>query len=478
MKKLPKYFVILKDGTNPLWDKYIQWLRTTYNAPWSGNLKWYYGYDGNSINNCGTNCWSAIKRFENNPTLITLEYWNECVNEFQLSEKWCIRVSTEEIFEQFKQYVLKEPLKEKPMKKCTIEEIKTNSNLVVFIETEKQFDKIVKYVGQFVRRFYGPHCYNIAEGSYSSSSSRTYCGIYDAAIVQFDEIDFMDEERKIIGYKLVKSEMYKAASVILYSNDAGSSQLDNFISTVHEHEWIEKLKKAGVLDLWFEPVYEEKESFKVEDWIYITSIGSSVSCRFKETGERHYGASEGDVVQIKGIVPKYGNASESDPRYYGDNFNLRAKGFRKATPEEILEFKVKEFTEKTGIKVGSTIIAPAKIKGAHCWNNGWGETHALLDRDVLKFSIHPDGKTLLMQVSGTTDNIWYNAYKMMLANSFPSITIRGYKAEFTKDSVKFGCQTYSKEFVLKLAECLDVNDFDMDIKSEILEIAKYFKSLD
>jgi len=52
MKTLPKYFIILRDATNPLWGKYIQWLKDTYNSPWEGTLDDHYcGYDGNKTPN-------------------------------------------------------------------------------------------------------------------------------------------------------------------------------------------------------------------------------------------------------------------------------------------------------------------------------------------------------------------------------------------------------------------------------------------
>jgi hypothetical protein len=58
----------------------------------------------------------------------------------------------------------------------------------------------------------------------------------------------------------------------------------------------------------------------------------------------------------------------------------------------------------------------------------------------------------------------------------PDIKIKGYKAEISDNQVVFGCQIYSKEFVLQLAKCLEQNDFKMDNKDEILKLAKYYES--
>lgn len=67
-------------------------------------------------------------------------------------------------------------------------------------------------------------------------------------------------EKKIIGYKLVKKEYEEAAVKIAYSKEAEVSSF-----TIHSQGYnfmkdsacAKELKKAGVLDLWFEPVYED-----------------------------------------------------------------------------------------------------------------------------------------------------------------------------------------------------------------------------
>lgn len=91
-KKLPAYFVIKRDSDNPLWGKYIKWLKELtgdknlteneiYGINWAGDAisYIYYGYDGTGSFG-GTHCWSSLKEFENNPTLLTLEEWDEIVN--------------------------------------------------------------------------------------------------------------------------------------------------------------------------------------------------------------------------------------------------------------------------------------------------------------------------------------------------------------------------------------------------------------
>ena len=76
--ELPKYFVI-KQCNRPLWNDYIEWLNKTYVVNYSGDSSSsYYGYDGNETNN-GTGYHIDISYFKNNPEIITLDYWNQCI---------------------------------------------------------------------------------------------------------------------------------------------------------------------------------------------------------------------------------------------------------------------------------------------------------------------------------------------------------------------------------------------------------------
>ena len=72
--QLPKYFVVKRDDANPQWRKYIDWLNKIYLVDWPGFSLNYYGYDGSIIHK-GTNAHDNIERFENSPTLLTLDEW-------------------------------------------------------------------------------------------------------------------------------------------------------------------------------------------------------------------------------------------------------------------------------------------------------------------------------------------------------------------------------------------------------------------
>lgn len=83
---------------------------------------------------------------------------------------------------------------------------------------------------------------------------------------------------------------------------------------------------------------KEATKYKVGQWVVITNIGSEISAEID--GKERDGASVGDTVKITGITDRGGEASKEDLRYYGNNWNLRGKDIRPATPEEIEKAQV------------------------------------------------------------------------------------------------------------------------------------------
>lgn len=84
--------------------------------------------------------------------------------------------------------------------KYTLKEITENPKLVVYIENENQYEQIKKlYLENFPYRYFGKYCYCLKDGSYSESSTKTYCGdgYKDVTIIYFDEIIFPNKERTI-----------------------------------------------------------------------------------------------------------------------------------------------------------------------------------------------------------------------------------------------------------------------------------------
>jgi len=132
----------------------------------------------------------------------------------------------------------------------------------------------------------------------------------------------MENNKQIIGYKLIKEEYreaaYKIANVSCFGIDMVDFQENSYIK--------EKLEEAGVLDLWFREVYEK--GFKIGDWIIDPS------------------ASEPEASKIKSINRKYYKCEGDDPEILG--FSKDKKNLRLATPEEIAK------AQKTIVKMYSS----------------------------------------------------------------------------------------------------------------------------
>jgi hypothetical protein len=57
----------------------------------------------------------------------------------------------------------------------------------------------------------------------------------------------------------------------------------------------------------------------------------------------------------------------------------------------------------------------------------------------------------------------------------PKIMIKSYEAQIESGQVKFGCQTYSNEFIRTLVKCLEENNLKMDYRDDIIKLSKHLK---
>jgi hypothetical protein len=220
----------------------------------------------------------------------------------------------------------------------------------------------------------------------SISTNGRHVYFKDSLIEKWAEIKTENTmEKKIKGYELVKSEYLAPARRIL---DCMPSNDHHPLGIIGHKDDIERLKNAGVLDIWFEPVYIE--TYNVGDWVYIEGTAGSLGLPLKSTG---------DIVQI----------------------------------DEISALDV------TFVRHGKRCASnPANIKRL------------------------------------ATES----EYKKYLE---PKVTIKGYTAKIGETTVTFGCQTYSKEFIIELANCLDNNGLrlmssDTNYKEEILKLRDYYES--
>ncbi len=138
-------------------------------------------------------------------------------------------------------------------------------------------------------------------------------------------------EKKIIEYKF-KTGMEKFRHAVgaitgVYWGD------EWFTIDVALTSLLENLRKAGVLDLWFDPVYEGVPKYKAGDWVLYDSIlGDGMNLGKEETIQL---LAKGDYDNISGLL-------ENNHLYNfvvnRGNYHLRisSKGIKRlATPEEI-----------------------------------------------------------------------------------------------------------------------------------------------
>lgn len=136
--------------------------------------------------------------------------------------------------------------------------------------------------------------------------------------------------KEIIGYKLKKDcEQYKEAAANL-SAIPSYPERRGYYCVNDNSTSIENFKKAGVLDLWFEPVYKE-EGFKVGDWVTVI---------------KEFPASSKIDTLVLGRTYKLesydGGTSLHIRRVPLIGVNNITNCFRKATPEEIAKAQPKE----------------------------------------------------------------------------------------------------------------------------------------
>jgi len=240
------------------------------------------------------------------------------------------------------------------------------------------------------------------------------------------------ETKKIINYKLVKEY-------------PGSPELGSITDrTMYFPE--------NYPEFW-EPVYEEKKSFKVEDWVYAEK-------------------QEDDDWRPLLYIPVFQVMEIFNDEYLrpveGSGSGILAKLCRLATTEEIqkvkkdslvAEAKRRGFVEGFELSNAETIASDETlISGCGGQINSNFEYNATLDRLLNR------------------NAILYSKGKWAEIKKYPNITIKNYTAKFTKDSVKFGCQEYSKDFVLKLHHMLVNNDFEFVYREEVEKMADWFNS--
>lgn len=216
------------------------------------------------------------------------------------------------------------------------------------------------------------------------------------------------QERVIIGYKLKEDckQYEEAAQKIAEYRYNESDPFERYLQKNYWGSMKDRLTKAGVLDLWFEPVYEEEEEFKVGDWVI----------------NKQYPQYIGRVRRVERDKVYYG------PEKEGNDFKTSV---RKATTKEI-ESHLIEQAKKLGYKEGVEF---------NYKEQGYGES-------ILQGNIKGD---LKVEYYDKLDIGWRILSKngcgviysdkigwAEILPSHPTIEVNSYKGEFFDTYVKFG----------------------------------------
>lgn len=282
--------------------------------------------------------------------------------------------------------------------------------------------------------------------------------------------------REIIGYKLTKPE-YREAAIKISGYAAASISFEEWMSTSGPNTGFpSNLRNAGVLDLWFEPIYEE-DKLKAGDWVVLSN------------GAHGWGAGRevnNQTVKIDKIDFKERPAEGGRVYFTFDGIKCTTvyqEVKRLATEDEIRQAPKDALVReaKKRYPIGT------KFYPAHTDEDGKNNNDICIVTNA-DFGVNSD--TVWAKTDdgrqydsspkyGNTSfnrNVYHQGRWARIASAFPKVEINGYTAKFSDDEVSFGCQTYKKDFIITLWECLDKNNISMDFKEEIRILAKHFNS--
>ncbi len=190
-----------------------------------------------------------------------------------------------------------------------LETRKENKCWVVKINNEKQHKALKQYF---------PNIWDYNKESNAYIVDKTNSGIgdfYYYSNISYNKILFNQikelnmKEKEIIGYKLIKPEYEEAFKKIVNTSCSFKNNLEYGICFQFNSPYATYAKKAGVLDIWFEPVYKPEKPKEV-----IVEMGS-FSLTVKPEGIFH--KNEDITSYVKGIESWWKNDFNSGNLKFG-----------------------------------------------------------------------------------------------------------------------------------------------------------------
>lgn len=259
---------------------------------------------------------------------------------------------------------------------------------------------------------------------------------------------------------------YNAREIIIYLISKGFSNERNLIGDAGNDSYYSV--KNGVIGMIFTPLPEGCEIFTLEE---LKKLDNKME--------------EKEIIGYKLINPEYEEAAkkivDSNISWKDDKVNFTKNGvwYNKFKILGLLDIWFEPVYKEEEFKVGDWVTI--LDKGDHGFKEGYSSYH----RGFPTFKIgYVDYKNKF--ACETDKDIGNGVYFPRLRKAteeeiknaqLPNITIRGYKAEFFDDYVKFGCQEYKKDFIIQLSNMLKNNSsIAMDYKREIKRLADYYKN--
>ena len=233
-------------------------------------------------------------------------------------------------------------------------------------------------------------------------------------------------KKNILGYRWKEGycEKYEAAANSIIGTTAlkdvkGRCMISYYIG-------VNKLQQAGVLDLWFEPVYDEQPQYKVGDWV----VG--------------YVNSSGGVVYFIG---RYASPKQMDnwivlKEHYSMVKSMSCglfDGIKRHATEEEIKTRLLAEAKTRGYGVGVKVKPLYETPRAYWTLCGNGHSYTKDAANTKKEGFYYYNSLVYF------DGKWAE-----ILPSTPQIEVNGYKAEFFDEYVKFGCATINKDVFLTL----------------------------
>jgi hypothetical protein len=268
------------------------------------------------------------------------------------------------------------------------------------------------------------------------------------------------KEKELIGYKLIKPE-YKEAALKLckvcafanYENyDFGANSINQ-----------KNLKEAGVLDLWFEPVYKNDNPFKVGDWVTCIITSDQYTTKIENFDK------EGWIESNVGLPN-------------GNHYHYSQ--YRLATEDEILESLTDSFIKLHKVKIGDIVDITYNINKEKNNPSKIIKEFRLVQRNQKDkgcfshlthkwFSNHPnENYQLLIKTNAGT----YNPDCKFTKTTWESLSWKfdntyNVLINYSEGLVKVGCQTFDYDDVQSLIKIIDAG-LKVDLQDQIKLIWK------